>query len=122
VAELGEMARGTATVAPPVVLTAGDIDRIRWEPLPEVGEGVSHQLLWRSGASLAGVMRVEQGGCVSSHAHRQAHHHIWVLSGQGRVMGRAVGAGSYVHVPAGVDHEVDAASGELIFLYLYLQY
>ena len=112
----------TATVDAPIALGATDIDRLPWEPLAAVGTGVEHRVLWRSGSSLAGIIRIAPGGEVSAHAHRRAHHHLWVLDGEGRALDRPLGPGSYVHIPAGVQHAIQTTGRDgLTFLYLYLQ-
>ena len=111
-----------STAHDPVLLDARMIDAAEWEPLDAIGRGVSHKVLWRSGDSLSGVMRLEVGGHVEEHAHRQAHHHLWVLEGTVEVLGTPLSSGSYAHVPAGVVHSmVNHADRPSTFLYLYLQ-
>ena len=105
----------------PVVLDGEEIAALPWEPLARIGAGVSHRVLWRSGDSIAGVMRIEAGGHVEPHAHRHAHHHLWVLEGTVTVLARDLGPGAYVHVPAGTDHAMAAGAAPAEFLYLYLQ-
>lgn len=86
-------------------------------------EGVTYKLLWQSGKSVAGIMRVPAGREIGSHVHQRSHHHIWVQEGSAEMVGRRVGPGSYVHVPAGVEHGitgVEAPEG-LTVLYLYLR-
>jgi quercetin dioxygenase-like cupin family protein len=70
---------------------------------------------------MAGVLTIEAGHQLGRHAHRRNHHHLWVLDGEVEVLGERVGAGSYVHVPAGVTHDLDAraTSGCTVF-YLYV--
>jgi uncharacterized RmlC-like cupin family protein len=104
-----------------VVLTADAIARIDTEPLGSI-EGVSHRVVWRSDTSMAGVLTVDGGRRLGTHAHRLNHHHIWVLEGNAVILGTDVGPGSYVHVPAGVDHDIDATAtqGCTVF-YLYLR-
>ena len=106
----------------PVLLERFVLDGLPWEVLPGIGEGVDHKVLWRSGDSVAGVMRLAVGGSVAPHAHRVAHHHLWIIDGSIEVLATILGAGSYVHVPAGVKHGmVNRGDGEATFLYLYLQ-
>jgi quercetin dioxygenase-like cupin family protein len=67
------------------------------------------------------VLTVERGQCLGRHAHRVNHHHMWVLAGHATVLGTQVGPGSYVHVPAGVEHDIDATATEgCTVYYLYL--
>jgi quercetin dioxygenase-like cupin family protein len=106
----------------PVLLEQFVIDGLPWEDLPAIGEGVRHKVLWRSGSSVAGLMRLARGGFVGPHAHRRAHHHLWVVDGEIEVLAVVLGTGSYVHVPAGVTHSMtNRGDGPATFLYLYLQ-
>jgi quercetin dioxygenase-like cupin family protein len=106
----------------PVVLAAEEIDAL---PLVEFGPGspgVTHRVLWHNETSIAGVMYVGAGCRLGRHAHRVNHHHLWVLDGEVSVLDRVVGAGSYVHVPAGCEHDLDAsATGGATVFYLYLR-
>lgn len=108
------------TTSAPVVLTAAAIAALREEPLGQL-PGVTHRVLWRAGTSMAGVLTVRAGHHLGAHAHRVNHHHIWVLSGQLRILDQDVGPGSYVHVPSGVAHDLDArasAGGTVFYLYV----
>ena len=106
----------------PVVLTADDIAALPLVPLDQTIPGVTHRILWRNDTSIAGVMTIEGGHQLGSHAHRKNHHHMWITDGSAEILGALVGAGGYVHVPAGVQHDLDArtTSGCTVF-YLYLQ-
>jgi mannose-6-phosphate isomerase-like protein (cupin superfamily) len=109
------------TASIPIVLTAQAIAEIAPAPLG-AADGVSHRVLWRNDASMAGVLTVEAGHRLGAHAHRVNHHHMWVLEGHASVLGTDVGPGSYVHVPSGVEHDIDATgtNGCTVF-YLYLR-
>ena len=112
----------TLTTHDPVLLEHFVLDGLPWEPLPAVGEGVEHKVLWHSDGSMAGLMRLAAGGAVGLHAHRQAHHHLWVVEGTIEVLATVLGPGSYAHVPHGVQHGmVNRGDGPATFLYLYLQ-
>lgn len=103
-----------------MVLDAGALAAISEEPLGDL-PGVSHRSTWTDGTSKAGVMRVGGGNHLGAHTHRRHHHHIWVTDGHARVLGSDVGPGSYVHIPAGVEHDVDARDTEgCTFFYLYV--
>ena len=69
---------------------------------------------------MAGVMTVEAGHRLGRHAHRAHHHHIWVVAGRAEILGVEVCPGSFVHVPSGVTHDIDATvtDGCTVF-YLY---
>jgi quercetin dioxygenase-like cupin family protein len=97
------------------------IDELPWGRLPALGRGVSHKELWRSGQSVAGLMRLEPGGYVDEHVHRRAQHHLWVLDGTVRILDRDLGPGSYAHVPPGVDHGMRDGGAGSTFVYLYIQ-
>lgn len=109
--------------APPLatLVTRAASDAMAWHPLEEF-DRVSYKLLWRSGKSVAGLMRVAPGGSVPRHTHRRSHHHLWVIDGTAEMLGERVGPGTYVHVPAGVEHGIDdpGEQGCTLF-YLYLR-
>jgi quercetin dioxygenase-like cupin family protein len=103
------------------VLTAEAIERLPQRPLGRV-EGVTHRVLWTGATSMAGVMTVAAGHRLGAHTHRTHHHHVWVLDGHAELLGETVGPGSYAHVPAGVEHDLDATRTEgCTFFYLYLK-
>lgn len=107
--------------AGPVVLTAEAIAAIPSQPLGNL-PGVSHRVVWQAKTSMAGVLTVEAGHRLGTHAHRENHHHIWVLEGRAVILGTDAGPGSYVYVPHGVSHDVDATASEgCTFFYLYLR-
>ncbi|HEU5084786.1 MAG TPA: hypothetical protein VFU14_15700 [Acidimicrobiales bacterium] len=104
----------------PVVLDAAALAAIQEEPLGELA-GVCHRPVWTDGVSKAGVMRVDAGHRLGAHTHRRHHHHMWVVEGRAEILGSKVGPGSYVHVPDGVEHDVDAtATDGCTFFYLYV--
>jgi mannose-6-phosphate isomerase-like protein (cupin superfamily) len=112
----------TPLPAAPVVLTAKDIAALPLVPLDQTIPGVAHRIVWRSDTSIAGVMVIAAGHQLGNHAHRANHHHMWMIDGSAVIMGTMVGPGGYVHIPAGVEHDVDAraTSGCTVF-YLYQQ-
>jgi quercetin dioxygenase-like cupin family protein len=105
----------------PTVLTPAAINALPAEPFGTI-RGVSHRVLWRDETSMAGVLTVEAGHHLGSHAHRLNHHHIWVLEGHATILDTELGPGGYVHIPSGVTHDIDATStdGCTVF-YLYLR-
>jgi mannose-6-phosphate isomerase-like protein (cupin superfamily) len=106
--------------AKPVVLTADAIEAIAAEPLATLA-GASHRVLWRSDTSMAGVLTIAGGHRLGAHAHRANHHHMWVLDGRAVILDTEVGPGSYVHIPAGVEHDIDATSSDgCTVFYLYV--
>jgi hypothetical protein len=46
---------------------------------------------------------------------------MWVLEGRANILGAEVGPGTYVHVPSGVAHDIDAGTTDgCTLFYLYL--
>lgn len=110
----------TAATENGTVRSAEEIARL--EPL-RLGEipGVRHRVLWHDETSIAGVMTVDAGHQLGRHTHRLNHHHIWVVEGRATILGRELSSGSYVHIPSGVEHDIDASATEgCTFFYLYL--
>lgn len=105
----------------PVVLDASGVRTHSWEPFGGV-HGVAQKLLWRDprGHDYAGLLRLEAGAKVLEHAHRYAVHHVWVTTGTCRVGGRAIDAGSYAFVPAGVEHGLEGGPEGCELFYLFL--
>jgi hypothetical protein len=109
------------TAASPTIIDPYALARIPWEPLGPM-EGVVHKVLWHSDNSMAGVLRVSAGRHLGSHTHRENHHHMWVLEGRVNILGADLGPGSYVHIPGGVEHDIDASATEgATVYYLYLR-
>ena len=110
----------STTTAPPVVLTPEQVAVLPLVPLG-TNAGVTHRVLWSSGTSMAGVMRVEEGHRLGVHTHRANHHHMWILDGRATILGSELDPGSYVHIPSGVEHDIDASATDgCTLLYLYL--
>ena len=109
------------TTQAPIVLTPEAISALPLTPLGSLG-GVAHRVLWHNETSMAGLLTVEARQRLGEHAHRRNHHHIWVLDGRAAILGTELGPGSYVHIPSGVNHDIDAtATGGCTVLYLYLR-
>lgn len=105
----------------PTVLTNAAIAELPVEPLGTL-QGVTHRVLWRDETSMAGVLTVQAGHRLGTHSHRLNHHHIWVLEGHATILDTELGPGSYVHIPSGVDHDIDAtASDGCTVYYLYIR-
>jgi mannose-6-phosphate isomerase-like protein (cupin superfamily) len=112
---------GAAAPALATLVSAAAADARAWHPL-EPYAGVDYKLLWRSGKSVAGLMRIAPGGEVAPHAHVRSHHHLWVVDGEVEMLHERVGPGTYVHIPAHVDHGLRGAGpGACTLLYLYLR-
>jgi mannose-6-phosphate isomerase-like protein (cupin superfamily) len=112
-----QIAQGMASV-----LNADDIAALPEVPLSSSIEGVTHRVLWQTGESMAGVMTVAAGHHLGGHVHRRNEHHLWILEGEIDVVGSRAAAGGYVHVPAGLEHDLDAtATSGCTLFYLYLR-
>lgn len=88
-------------------LSAAEIAATASRPLGNM-EGVSNTLLWTDGTSSTGVLTIAAGRRLGDHTHRTHQHDLWVLDGSAEIAGRLLDAGSYVHVPRGVEHDIDA--------------
>ena len=106
---------------PPVVLAAEVIATLPVVPLGPL-EGVTHRVLWQNDSSMSGVLTVEPGWHLGRHTHRVNHHHMWVLEGHATILGAELGPGSYVHIPSGVEHDIEAGTTEgCTVFYLYVR-
>lgn len=112
-------AAGVPTLGP-IALVPDAVAAVPLEPVEGLA-GVRQRVLWRSGESVAGELELDPGQHVEAHVHHHAHHHEWVVAGTIRVLGRDLGPGSYVHVPAGVDHDmVVVGDAHVRLFYVYL--
>lgn len=102
------------------LLAAHAVEQLPWEDLHGV-PGVRTKVLWRSGGSLAGILLMESGASLGSHAHPEGHHHVYIVEGRCTVGDEQLTEGAYVHIPAGEPHDIGAAgpTGCRLF-YLYL--
>ncbi|HSP02103.1 MAG TPA: hypothetical protein VLR27_01290 [Acidimicrobiales bacterium] len=103
------------------LVSASRLTALDAEPLG-VGGGAVHRTTWTDGRSSAGVMHIDAGHHLGEHTHRRHHHHVWVVTGSTRVLGEDLPAGSYAHIPAGVEHDFEAVGDEgCTVFYLYLE-
>ena len=77
-------------------------EALAWHPLDDY-EGVDYKLLWRSGGSVAGLMRLAPGGVAAPHG-RGRTITCGVNTTHRRGDGRAGRSGRLRAIPAGVDH------------------
>lgn len=94
-----------AALADLAVLPADEVERLPWLPVPAC-PGVVEKTLWQFGDFVVALVRYSPGSGSPGRPHLAAHHHIWVVSGTAALAGRRLEAGSYVHVPPGVEHGV----------------
>jgi hypothetical protein len=83
------MATSPGVDVPPFATLVTDeaAEALAWHPF-EALEGVEYKLLWRSGQSVAGILRIAPGSSMSPHAHVRSHHHMWVIAGLAGVRAR----------------------------------
>ena len=112
------MSEPTITGRQQVILAPEDIAGRRRDVLEP---GVHYVTLWREHKSLAGLMELDPGAELPEHTHGASTHHVWVVAGSARVEGRRLTAGSYLHVPAGVPHGLEALDDGCTLFYLYLR-
>ncbi|MGZ4103916.1 MAG: cupin domain-containing protein [Actinomycetota bacterium] len=103
------------------------VSEMPWEPYRDRRGheqlGVHHKLLWdEKGKGYAGLLKFDPAAELERHTHRFSEHYVWVVEG-GCVIGEHfLQAGSFSHVPAGVEHGVDRAGPEgCTLFYLYLR-
>lgn len=102
-----------------IVNSPQDIEAIEWRQHGEQ-PGVRYKVLWQSGTTVLGLMQIDAGASNPEHTHHGAHHHILMLSGSCRMVGRDLTAGSYLYIPPGVAHEATNDSAEpCTFFYTY---
>jgi mannose-6-phosphate isomerase-like protein (cupin superfamily) len=100
-------------------LDADEIDAMPWTDVPGA-PGVQEKTLWQLGGFTQALIHVRPGAVVPGDAHLAAHHHIWIVSGTATVAGRRMTAGSYLHVPPDVEHEIhDVGLEGLTFLQMH---
>lgn len=115
------MTMGAPPMAQPTVATPAVIESLPCVPLGAT-PGVEHVVLWHDGISMAGLLTVPAGTRLGQHSHGRNHHHMWVLEGRAVVFDDVVMAGTYVHIPAGVPHDLDATHTEgCRVFYLYIR-
>jgi hypothetical protein len=88
-----------------------EIDGLGWEPMADL-PGVSHKVLWRHGDIVQGMLHYQPGASSPGEAHLAAHHHLWIVSGAATIAGRRLTAGSYAHIPPGVEHPTEDVGPE----------
>ena len=89
------------------VLTPEQVAALPTTPLGNI-VGVTNTVLWTDGVSTTGLLTVDAGHRLGRHRHAQHIHHMWVLDGAAIIADQRLAAGSYVNIPIGVDHDIDA--------------
>ena len=82
-----------------LVRTSEQLAAEPWEDFRGI-EGAAHKVLWQSGATVIGLIRVEAGRSKPEHTHHGAHHHMLVTRGSCVMLGQRVEVG-----PAPDDHD-----------------
>lgn len=97
-------------------MSPDEIAAVPRKPLGDV-VGVENALLWTDGTSVTGILNVDAGARLGRHTHRTHLHHMWVLSGEAVIADTPVGPGSYVQVPPGIEHDIDATDTDGVTVY-----
>jgi len=87
-------------------LSQTEIDGLPWQPI-EGCTDVHKKVLWHLGGFTEALIRYQPGASTAGEALLAAHEHIWVVSGAATIAGRRMLAGSYLHVPPGIQHPVE---------------
>ena len=95
----------------PVLLSERQIAEMPWEPLPG-SSGVRIKQICTGPGWATGLLQLAPGAKEPAHVHADSDHHLWVLAGSAWTESTHVGVGSYLHLPAGLRHElVDEGNG-----------
>lgn len=96
------------------------VERLAWQAMPGANGVVEHRAVFLGEGVVAGQLRFGPGAREARHLHGHGEHHVWVLQGTVLTDDTVLPAGSYLHVPAHLLHQlVDAGSGSLVF-YVFL--
>ena len=109
------------TTAQELLLDGRDVAMLPWRAFAG-RSGLRDRVLWQdpAGRTYAGLLHMDAGTSVPSHVHRHAVHHLWVVSGSCTIDGRVLDGGSYVFVPAGLEHGIQRAGrAGCVLFYLY---
>ena len=90
-----------------LTLTSADLDRLPWRDISGC-PGVRAKELWHAGGSVDALINYTPGATTPGHPHPNADHHIWVTEGQAWIAGERLPTGSYVYVPPGTAHPIEA--------------
>jgi len=110
------------TLTRELVMDRERIEALPWLPFDHT-PGVAQRVLWHddTSGSYAGMLRLDKGASIPLHTHRSAAHHVWVLAGTCEIEGTSLTSGSYVFVPAALEHGIhDTGSTGCTLFYLYL--
>ena len=107
------------TTAQEVVLSRAEVQALEGQRVEEA-VGVYRALLWERRGSTAGLLWLDPGTHMGEHTHHGHSHHVWVIDGTPKVLGRELGPGSYAFVPPGVPHALSGGQEGCKLFYLYL--
>ncbi len=111
------------TTARELLLGGRDVAMLPWRAFAGRA-GLRDRVLWQDpeGKSYAGLLHMDGGTSVPPHVHGHAVHHLWLVSGSCTINGRILDDGSYVFVPAGLEHGIQQAGrAGCVLFYLYLR-
>jgi quercetin dioxygenase-like cupin family protein len=105
-----------------LTLSVADIDQLPWREVTGC-PGVRAKELWHHGALVHALIAYAPGASTPGIPHPHADHYIWVVSGEAKVAGDRITAGSYLHVPPGVAHPIgDIGDGGCVLLQLHVSH
>ena len=97
------------------LMSPRNIDELPWEQLPG-SSGVETKVVYDAGTTVAGLLRLRPGAGEVRHLHLHGDHHWWLLTGKVVIDDTELVTGSYLHVPARLNHTVrDCGPGSLLF-------
>ena len=88
-------------------LSPADVDRLPWREIRGC-PGVKAKELWHAGGGVDALITYWPGATTPGHPHPSADHHIWITEGQAWIAGQLMTSGSYVYVPPGTAHPIEA--------------
>jgi hypothetical protein len=91
------------------------IAALPWEPVPGSPD-VTHKVVYTTGTTVAGLLRLAPGAREVPHLHVDGEHHLWVIAGTVYIDDTELTADSYIHVPGRLRHTLsDGGAGSLVF-------
>jgi mannose-6-phosphate isomerase-like protein (cupin superfamily) len=104
----------------PVLLPEQQIDSMPWQPLPG-SDGARIKQVCTGPGWAAGLLQLAPYAVETAHVHPDGEHHLWVLSGTVSSESTHLGVGSYVHIPAGLQHQLQDEGNGCTLYYVYVE-
>lgn len=100
------------------VLTGQDVERLPWQPFGGMPR-VHVRYLLTTPDTVAGLMRLDGGAHEVRHVHVGGQHHAWIVEGNVRFDNSDLDQGSYLHVPAGMTHTMEAGAAGCTLFFVF---